>query len=83
MKQYKELGGGYSIVGKRLRHANAINLMDGTTDTQLLSAHHTLFTDDKGLQTEGIWFDRPFKSANDAIGFVNNRVRTLNARIQE
>ena len=45
MIRYRDLPGGYRLIGRTLRHFDAVMLLDGHTDSRKLLAHHTLVSD--------------------------------------
>ena len=63
---------GVAVIGKSVRSSLPIYLMDRTTDSQKLIAHHTSHTNDNGHVIEGIWFERIFLSHARACKFADN-----------
>jgi hypothetical protein len=80
---------GYQILGREVRHVDALALMDGHTETRRLIAHHwqvTKPTKTKGYRVleativnQGVWFSRWFRSTQDAIRFVAGKTGRLPA----
>lgn len=81
MKFNKEIDG-YHILGRQVRHSDAIMLCDGNTDCQRIYAHHTLVSANP-MEIEGVWFHRNFPSIAEAIAFVEKRSKLSMGRIQE